>query len=158
MKRGPLRCLTAAGALLLVGPAWATVVPPPFVDSARTVDPAVERATTWYVDAELILLLERQASTAVSVYRGEEASARAVDVSVAVDMRNRAITADFGPGFPAGGDVAARMLRPLAITLRFHAEQAGLPIRDVIFQDQGKPIRRYAPEDLAVGPKTEEMP
>lgn len=159
MNPGHLRRLTAAGGLLLlVGPAGAAVVPPQFVDSARTVDPATESATTWYVDAELILLLERQASTAVSVYRGDAEWARAIDVSVSIDMGNRAITADFGPGVPRGADVAARLLKPLAITLRLHTEQAGLPIRDVIFQHQGKPLRRYGPEDLAVAPKAEEGP
>lgn len=157
MQSGHLwRLATAGGLLLLVGPAGATIVPPPFVDRARTVDPVAESATIWYVDAELILLLEKQASTAVSVYRGDVEPARVIDVSVAIDMKRRAITADFGPGFFPGADVALKMLTPLARSLRHHAELAGLPIRDVIFQNEGRPLRRYGPEDLVVAPTSAE--
>ncbi|MFL9581958.1 hypothetical protein [Stenotrophomonas sp. AB1(2024)] len=149
--------MAVSGLLLIVGSVGATVVPPPFVDSARAADPSAESSTTWYVDAELILLLQRQASMAVALYRGDADSERAIDVSVAIDMKSRAITADFGPGFVPGSDVAAKMLTPLAINLRHHAEQAGLPIHDVVFHIQGKPLKRYGPEDMFVSAKEDEV-
>lgn len=146
----------AGGLLLMMGSAGATVVPPPFVDSARMADASAEVSTTWYIDAELILLLEKQASVAVSRYRGGDASLPSIEVSVSIDMKGRTMTADFGAGFPRGADVARRLLIPLAMTLRQHAEQVGLPIREVSFEKQGTLLKRYGPEDLVASPKAEE--
>lgn len=111
--------------------------------------------TTWYVDAELIHLMEKEASRGVSTYLQSRDVLRTVDVKVTIDMSKKQVLADFGQGFlPGTGEGYAEMfLHELAVTLRLYAEKAGLPIVDVDFRFQGKPLKYYFPEDLAVPPQ-----
>jgi hypothetical protein len=121
-------------------------------DGQRTAA-AESSSTTWHVDAELIHVLEKEASRKVSAYLQDRGRLSVVDVSVSINMVDRMILADFGPGFLPGPDEAEMFLHELAVTLRHYAEQAGLPIIGVDFHYQGKPLRHYHPTELAVPPR-----
>jgi len=55
--------------------------------------------TTWYVDAELIHLLEKEASRKVSAYIQAKGRLSVIDVKVSINMKDRMIIADIGKGF-----------------------------------------------------------
>jgi hypothetical protein len=109
--------------------------------------------TTWYVDAELIPFLEKEASRLFSGYLENQGVLRVVDNTVSIDMKRRKVIVDFGPGFRPGPDDAEMFLQEMATTLRNHVEETGLPNVDVDFLYQGKPLRHYFPEELAVPPQ-----
>lgn len=116
---------------------------------------ATPAETTWYVDAELVPLLEMEASRAVSRFLQTRDELRIVNVTATIDMSTGTITADFGKGFlPGPHDVYAEwFLQELATTLRNHAERTGLLISHVDFLFQGKPLKHYYPVELAVPPR-----
>lgn len=143
------------GILLAAGVVDSQAAPVP-VGSGHSIETKDEATqTTWYVDAELIHLLEKEASRSVSTYLQSRDVLRTVDVKVTIDMNKRTVLADFGKGFlPGTGEGYAEMfLHELAVTLRLYAEKAGLPIVDVDFRFQGKKLKDYFPEDLAVPPQ-----
>ncbi|MFL9581959.1 N-acetylmuramoyl-L-alanine amidase family protein [Stenotrophomonas sp. AB1(2024)] len=109
--------------------------------------------TTWYVDAELIHLLEKEASRKVSAYIQAKGRLSVVDVKVSFNMKGRMIVADIGEGFLPKPDEGDMFFQELAVTLRHVAEQAGLSIIGVDFLFQGKPLKHYYPEELAVPPR-----
>jgi hypothetical protein len=109
--------------------------------------------TTWYVDAELIHLLEKEASRKVSAYIQAKGRLSVIDVKVSINMKDRMIIADIGKGFLPKPDEGEMFFQELAVTLRYLAEQTGLSIIGVDFHFQGKPLKHYYPEELAVPPR-----
>lgn len=104
------------------------------------------------VDAELIALLEREGFRQLSSYLQDKGVLRMVDVKVSIDTGDQLMVVDFGPGFLPGPDegYAEGFLYSLAPTLRHYARKAGVPVHNVRFLFQGKPIQHYFPQDQAV--------
>jgi len=142
------------GVLFVAGGAIASPAEVTVANAERRLEAGADISMTrWHVDAELILVLEKEASRKVTAYLQSRGRLRVVDVSVSINMDDRVILADFGPGFLPGPDEAEVFLHELAVTLRHYAEQAGLPIVGVDFRYQGKPLKSYYPAELAVPPR-----
>lgn len=105
--------------------------------------------TTWYVDPELIDVLQREAARRLSAHLQAQGKPRPLDVAVSMDMPRKRIVADIGKGYLPGpdGDEVFRM--ELATTLRHLAEAAGLRIDDVDLLFQGKPLEHHYPKKMA---------
>ncbi len=150
---------TMCGLLMVAGSAGATGKARPMDRTTSSPAATYDNATTsWYVDAELIVLLEKEVSRKVSAYLQQNGVLRIVDAKVSVDMERRMVMADFGPGFRPGPDEADMLMHDLAITLRYYVEKAGLPSVDVDFLFQGKPLKHYYPKELAVPPQARNDP
>lgn len=106
---------------------------------------------SWYVDPELIHVLQKEASRKVSAHVQRHGRLRVVDVSVSIDMSTKRILADVKDGYRPEPDGDEMFLQELAVTLRHYAEQAGLSINDVDIQFQGHPLKYYYPEELKAG-------
>lgn len=160
VSKGLQSFAVGCGILLAAGVVDSQAAPVPG-SNGRPIESKDEAAqTTWYVDAELIHLLEKEASKGVSNYLQSRDVLRTVDVKVTIDMNKKTVLADFGKGFlpGAGEGYAETFLHELAVTLRVYAEKAGLPIVDVDFRFQGKPLKDYFPDDLAVPPQARMNP
>jgi len=112
----------------------------------------------WYVDPELIHVLEKEASRRVSAHVQHRGELRVVDVSVSIDLSTMRILADVKDGYRPEPDGDEMFLQELAVTLRHYAEQAGLPISDVDIHFQGHPLKYYYPEELEVPPRARNNP
>ncbi|RRU22756.1 N-acetylmuramoyl-L-alanine amidase [Stenotrophomonas sp. 278] len=112
----------------------------------------------WYVDPELIHVLQKEASRRVSAHVQRRGELRVVDVSVSIDMSTKIILADVKDGYRPEPDGDEMFLQELAVTLRHYAEKAGLPINDVDIQFQGHPLKYYYPEELKVPPRVSSNP
>lgn len=104
------------------------------------------------LDAELIFLLEREGSRQLSAHLQEQGRLRHVDIRISIDIVNAALIIDFGEGFLPGPDEGYAEMFPYSLgpTLRHYVEQAGIPINEMRFLFQGRPIQYYFPEDQAV--------
>lgn len=152
MVRNTLQMIAAGcGVLFVAGGAAVSAAELTVANAGRQLEADADISMTrWHVDAELILVLEKEASRKVTAYLQGRGRLRVVDVSVSINMDDRMILADFGPGFLPGPDEAEMFLHELAVTLRHYAEQAGLPIVGVDFRYQGKPLKYYYPAQLDV--------
>jgi hypothetical protein len=108
------------------------------------------------IERDLAALFEREAEKGVSQHLQSEGRLAHVSVSITIDSANSKITADFGPGFrPYPDEVAAEeLLHQLAAKLRYAGDQAGVNVNDVLYLFQGKPLKYYYPEELAVPRQT----
>ncbi|MDN8644750.1 N-acetylmuramoyl-L-alanine amidase family protein [Stenotrophomonas indicatrix] len=107
------------------------------------------------VYAEVIALLEREAASQLTRHLQERGELRQVSVSIRLDMKTRSMKISFGPGYLPGpeGSYDELFLIPMASTLRFYAEKSGLNVNDIDFLFDGKALKEYYPEDLAVPPQ-----
>lgn len=104
--------------------------------------------------AELVAMLEREASSQLMQHLQEEGVLRHVSVSIRLDLSRKSMTINFGPGYLPGpdGSYGEFFLYPMASSLRFFAEKSGLEIHDIDFTFEGRTLEEYYPEDLAVPP------
>ncbi len=104
------------------------------------------------IERDLAALFENEAEKLVSQHLQSTGRLAHVTVSIAIDSVNSKLTADFGPGFrPYPDEVAAEeLLHQLAAKLRYAGDQAGVDVNDVLYLFQGKPLKHYYPEELAV--------
>ncbi len=105
---------------------------------------------SWYVDPELIHVLEREASRKLSAFLQRRGELRVVDVKITISMSTKRILADIGEGYRPGPDADEMFLQELIVTLRHYAEAVGLRIDGVDLNFQGKPLEYYYPEELRV--------
>lgn len=156
MVRKHLQLIAAScGVMLVAGGALASQTVPAQARSNSDVllDPArAVPSTTWYVDAELIDLLQKEASRQLAGYLQDNDELRMVDVGITLDPENELLFVNFGEGFLPGPNegYAELFLNSLAPTLRHYSGEAGIHVQNVRFLFQGKPIEHYFPEDQAV--------
>jgi len=110
--------------------------------------------------AELVAMLERDAASQLEQHLRAEGVLRPVSVSIRLDLAERSLTINFGPGYLPGkyDSYGERFLNPMASSLRFYAEKSGLEVNDIRFLFEGRTLEEYFPEDLAVPPKTKARP
>jgi len=110
--------------------------------------------------AELVAMLERDAASQLEQHLRAEGVLRPVSVSIRLDLAERSLTINFGPGYLPGkyDSYGERFLYPMASSLRFYAEKSGLEVNDIRFLFEGRTLEEYFPEDLAVPPKTKARP
>jgi len=103
--------------------------------------------TTWYVDAELIHLLEKEAVRAMSAALQHRDDHGVIDVKISIDMTSKQVLVTFGNGlFQCPGDVHGEsLLNDLARTLRHHLQRSGFPVAKVNFSPQGGPMKQCLP-------------
>lgn len=101
---------------------------------------------------ELVAMLEREASSQLMQHLQEEGVLRQVSVSIFLDITDRSLTINFGPGYLPGKDESygEMFLYPMASSLRFFAKQSGLELGAIRFLFENRRLEDYFPADLAV--------